>query len=396
MKRGEKLEITLISDENFFLFSPLLHEVAAGAIETRHIAAPLRRLAEKDSFNFIPATVQRIDLEGRKVNTSVGTLDFDYLVLALGSVSDKSDLPSPDNNVFSLKTLRDSITIRNHIIAAFEAASIQTDRERRKQLLTFIVSGSGYTGVQLVADLRDFIFRYLTRYYKTIDPSEIRILAVEKKTKIISGLHRNFGAYIMRNLKEMGIEVKLKSRLTRVWQGGAEINGKEIVPASTIIWTSGVVANPRIAELQTQRDSLGRVVVNEYLELPKMPRVYAVGDCASFKDPVSGHFAPPRAHIAVRQAKVAAHNILAEVRGRNKKPYHYTDSAEMISLGASKGVVRVYNFRIYGLLARLIWIVAYSSLVTGRYNSIRIVMDWLLSRIFGRDITYLRLNEWQP
>ena len=161
----------------------------------------------------------------------------------------------------------------------------------------------------------------------------------------------------------------------------------------SLLVLAGVVASPQIAELDAEKDDIGRVIVNDYLEVPGVPGVYAVGDCAHFKDQRSGQPIPPRAHTAVRQAKIVAHNILAEIRGRDKKPYHYSQSAEMVSLGASKAILRFHGLRVYGFVARLIWLVGYSSLVTGTYNRTRIVMDWLLSVVFGRDTTFLKLRK---
>ena len=396
LNRNENVEITMVSDENFFLFSPLLHEVAMGGVETRHIAYPIRRLHWRDRFNFVQAAVERIDLSRRKVITTAGTLDFDYLILALGSVTNMSELDSAGEkgmNIFTLKTLYDSMLIRNHIIRVFEQASIQQDSERQRQLLTFVVCGAGYVGVQLVTQLRDLIYRNLVRFYKTIEPDNIRIILVEAEPKIVAELHTKLGAYAMRQLQNMGIDIRLKSRITRVWEDHVEINGTEVVPTNTLIWVAGVVAHPRIAELDVEKDDIGRVLVNEYLEVPGVPGTYAVGDCAHFKDPRSGRAIPPRAHIAVRQAKVAAHNILAENRGRDKKPYRYSGTPEILSLGASRAVLSFFGLRLYGFLARFIWLLAYSLLITGIYNRIRIIMDWLLSLVFGRDITFLKLMK---
>jgi len=323
----------------------------------------------------------------------MGTLDFDYLVLALGSVTDTSGLDSMEKNVFTLKTLRDSMLIRNHIIGVFERASTEKDLEQQKQLLTFIVSGGGYIGVQLVTELRDFIYGNLIRFYKTIDADNIRIILVETEPKIVSELHPKLGAYVMKHLQHMGIEVRLRSRVTRVWEDRVEINSIESVPTSTLIWVTGMVANPRIAELDIEKDNIGRVLVNEYLEVPGVSGVYAVGDCAHSKDPRSGQPIPPRAHTTVRQAKVVAHNILAEIRGRDKKPYRYSNTPEVVSLGASNAILRFHGLRVYGFVARFIWLVGYSSLVTGGYNRTRIIMDWLLSLVFGRDTTFLKLRK---
>ncbi len=393
LNRDENVETTMVSDENFFLFSPLLHEVAMGSIETRHIAYPIRRLHGRDRFNFIQARVEKIDLNGRKVITTMGTLDFDYLLLALGSLTNMSELNVVKGAVFTLKTLRDSMLIRNHIISVFERASAEKDQKRQRQLLTFVVSGAGYIGIQLVTELRDFVFRNLIRFYKTIAPENIRIILVEAEPKIIAPLHTKLSAYVSKCLQHMGIELRLRSRVTCVWEDSVEINGVEIVPTSTLVWVTGFLANPRIAELDVAKDSIGRILVNGYLEVPGVPGVYAVGDCAHFEDLRSGRPIPPQAHTAVRQARVVAHNILAEIRGKDKRPYRYSNPVEMVSLGASKAVFRFHGLRLYGFPARLIWVGAYSLLVTGTYNRIRIIIDWLLSVIFGRDITYLKLKE---
>ncbi|OGO45783.1 MAG: hypothetical protein A2Z05_02905 [Chloroflexi bacterium RBG_16_60_22] len=392
LNRNENVETTMVSEENFFLFAPLLHEVAMARIETRHIAYPIRRLHWRDRFNFIRASVSQIDLDARRVITTAGTLDFDYLVMALGSVTDMPDFDSAGGNLFTLKTLHDCMLIKNHIIGTFEQASTEKDPEQQKQLLTFVVCGAGYTGIQVVTELRDFIQKHMRKYYQSVDPSAIRIVLVEAEHKIVKDLHLKLGAYVMKQLRRMGIEVRLASQVTQISGDTVCINNTESFPAGTVIWVAGVVANPRVAELKAETDKIGRVLVDEYLEVPGHRRVYAIGDCAHFKDPGSGRPIPPRAHTTVRQARIAAHNILADIRGRDKRPYLYSNTAEMVSIGTSKAIFRFRGLRVYGFPARLIWLAGYSLLVTGTYNRIRVIMDWILSFIFGRDTTLIKLR----
>jgi len=323
----------------------------------------------------------------------MGALHFNYLVLALGGVANPPEAGSivgKGENLFTLRTLHDSMLVRNHIISIFERASVETDMEQQRQLLTFIVAGAGYTGVQVITELRDFIYKNLIRFYKTIEAENIRLILVEAEPKVVAELQPKLGAYVLKTLKEMNVEIRLRSRITQIWKDRVEINRTQIVPTSTLIWVAGVVAHPQIAELEVPRDNIGRVLVNEYMEVAGSPGVYAVGDCAHFVDPKSGQPIPPRAHAAVRQAKIAAHNILAEIRGRDKRPYRYSNPVEMVSLGASNAAFGFYHLRLYGLAARLIWLGAYALLVTGMYNRVRIVTDWLLSRLFGRDTTLLK------
>ena len=391
--RNENVDITMVSDENFFLFSPLLHEAAVGGIEPRHVAYPIRRLHRRDRFQFIQANVTRIDLGARKVFTTAGELGYDYLILALGSIASRPMLESDGASILTLKTLKDAVWIRDSISGIFEAASSERDLEKRKGLLTFVVVGGGYTGIQLATELRDFIYRELLRFYMNLDRQQVRVILVESEPKIIPELHTKLGAYVMKQLIAMGIEVRLRSRITRAWPDRVEINGTEIIPASTLIWTAGILANPVVAELEVPKDYIGRIWVNERLEVPGFPGVFGVGDCAFFEDPKTGRPIPPRAHIAVRQARIAAQNIVADIRGQSSKPYRYSNTAEMVSLGASKAVFRFHGIRIYGLPARLIWLAGYSLLVTGIYNRCRILMDWVFSSIFGRDITFLNLKK---
>jgi NADH dehydrogenase len=390
---NENVETTIVSDENYFLFTPLLHEVAMGRIEMRHIAYPIRSLHWRDRFKLIRSNVEKIDLDTRQVVTTTGTLDFDYLVLALGSVTDMTALRSGGENVFTLKTLGDARLLRNHIMGVFEQAIIEKDQQRQRRLLTFVIAGAGYTGVQVVAGLRDLIYHDLIRFYNSIDRNNIRVILVEAAPIIVADLHVKLGAYVINYLKKTGIEVRLQSQVTRVWEGGVEINSSENIPANTIIWVSGVVVNPRIAELNVPRDSMGRVMVNEYLEVLEAPGVYAVGDCAHIKDPRSGRPIPPLAHTAVRHAKIVARNILADIRGENKKPYLYSKPPDMVSLGTYKAVFRYRFLRLYGLLPRILMDLGYFFLVTGTSHRIRIVTDWLLSLFFHRDTTLLRKDK---
>jgi NADH dehydrogenase len=336
-------------------------------------------------------SVEGIDLKRRRVTTSTGGLDFDYLVIALGSVSNiPESVLLEKGNLFTLKTLNDAILIRNHVISIFEQAATEKNSRKLRQLLTFMVAGAGYTGVQMVTELRDFIFKTLVKLYTSIDPTYIRIILVEAESKLMPEMDAHFGAYAFKYLQQTKVETRFNSRVTQVWKDKVQINHLEVVPVSTIIWVAGVVANPQVAALNIAKDNLGRVLVNEYLEVPGFPGVYAVGDCAHFKDIRSGKPVQQRAHTGVRQAKVAAINILADIRGRSKKPYHHSNPVQMVSLGSTKAIFCFGKLRLYGLPARLVWLGAYALLVTGIYNRLRITTDWLLTSVFGRDTNFIK------
>jgi len=395
LNRNENFETTLVSEDNFFLFSPLLHEVAMGALESRHIAYPFRSLHSRDRFNFVRARVTRIDLAAKQVHTTRGVLGYDYLMIGLGVVTGVPELSPAKTDatkVLTLGTLRSARQIRNRIIDVFEGASGR-DEASQRQRLTFIVSGGGYRGIQIVSELRDFIFDHLLRVYPRVDPKNVRILLVEAAGLIAAEMDRKLGGYAMRHLKRMGIEVRLNSRVTQITDGQVRIGDAETIPANTLIWVAGQAANPVIEEMDLPKDPTGRIMVTPRMEIPGYPGVYAAGDCACFTDSRTGKYARPLAHNGVRQARVAAHNILSEIRGWDKRSFQYAENSEVVSLGAHRALFRFRGLRLYGFAGRMAWMAIYTYLGAGWYNRIRIVLDWSLSMVFGRDTTRIQPEQ---
>jgi len=392
LRNRRDVSLTLVSDENFFLFTPMLQEVATGAIETRHIAYPVRRLRHARSFQFVQGTVLDVDLQEKRVFTERGALDYDYLVLALGSVTDMTGLPGRARNVLTLKSLLDGMLLRNHMISMLEQADVEQDPERRKQLLTFAVAGGGYTGIQLITEMRDFIRGSLLRAYRTITDSEISILLIEGQERILPGNDERLAQKIAGFLQRQGIEIRTGCRVTDVREDRIQLNGEEWLPTSTVVWAAGIRANPVVSGLPVETDALGRVRVNGHLEVLHFPGVYALGDNAWIVHPVTGEALPPRAHFAVRQPKTVVANIMADLTGTSKELYRPGSDIQMISLGSRNAALSFHGIHLFGLPMRLIWILGYLSLVTGLYNRIRIIVDWLLILFFRRDSTLLRIE----
>jgi len=392
LKKYDDVRITLIDEQNFFLFSPLLHEAAVGVLLPENIIVPIHKVYRSRIYNFIQAHIEEINLADHKVITSVGVFNYDYIVLALGGVTDISEIVNNEDNsnIFVLKTVQDAMAIKNHIMEMFEKASVEMDPEIIQQLLTFVISGGGYTGVELAASLSDVIYKCLTATYSMIDPRNIKIIILESEDRITRDLPAKYSLYVMRHLQSHRIYVILNSKVTKVGNNRIEINETEILPSQTLLYVPGIVANPVISAVNTEKDTSGRAIVNDYMELTGFTGTYAVGDCAHFQDPVTGQVARPRAHNAVRQARIAAKNLIADLRGNKKKKYHYSDSAEIISLGRSNALLRVNKFWFRGILATLIWVASYSLLAVGTKYRIRIAVDWILARIFGPDTTIVK------
>ncbi|MFC1986581.1 NAD(P)/FAD-dependent oxidoreductase [Chloroflexota bacterium] len=395
LKKRNDVRITLINEHNFFLFSPLLHEVAVGVLLPENIVTSVRKLYGKRISQFVQTYIKEINLVNHEVITSAGVYNYDYIVLALGGVTDISGMSNAKDNshIFMLKTIRDAIAIKNHIMGMFEQASIENASGKVKQLLTFVISGAGYTGIQLAASLSDVIYKYLISIYRQIDPSNIKIIILESTDRIIRDLPVKYSIYVMRYLQSHKIEVMLNSEVTNVSDNQIEINQTDIIPSQTLLYVPGIVANPVISTLNTERDSMGRVIVNDYMGLENFNGAYAVGDCSHFQDKERGLVARPRAHIAVRQARIAAHNLVADIRGNKKKKYHYSDSSEIISLGRSNALLRVYKFWFRGILAVIVGVISYSLLAIGKKNRVIILVDWILSRIFGPDTAVIQPQD---
>jgi NADH dehydrogenase len=391
LKKRDDIRITLIDEQNFFLFSPLLHEAAVGVLLYENIVAPIHKLYRSRIHNFVQAHIEEINLGDHKVITDAGVFNYDYLVLALGSVTDMSAMANIEDssNIFVLKTIQDAISIKNHVMEMFEKASVEMDPEIVKQLLTFVISGGGYTGVALAASLSDVIYKYLTTSYRQIDARNIRIIMLESTGRIIRDLPEKYSLYVMRHLQSHRIEVILDSKVTQIGNNRIEINERKIVPSQTLVHVPGIVANPVISTVNAEKDGIGRAIVNDHMELMGFTGAYAVGDCSHYQDPVTGQVARPRAHNAVRQARIVAKNLTADLMCKKRIKYHYSDSAEIISLGRSNALLRVHKFWFRGILAALIWVMSYSLLAIGTKNRVKITIDWILSRIYGPDTTVI-------
>ena len=386
--RDPDFTISLVSDENFFLFTPMLHEVASGHIETRHIAEPIRRLRGKRRFEFVQADVKSVDLDRKVVTTHRGEMPYDALVLALGSVTDYDSILGKKQHVLGLKSLTDAMALRNHVIRMFERAAASDSEASRA--LTFIVVGGGITGVQAVADLNDLARRALPREYVSIHPDSIRVLLIQDDESVLPEMHPGLARAARQTLEDSGIEVFTGTAVTDVGEGWIQVDGCRRIATDTVVWTPGIKANPVVASLPVDRDSLGRVKVNDFLELPGYPGVYALGDNAHQPHHRTGQPLPPTAHIAIRQPRFAAHNLVAYLRGGEPRPYHYWHMGLMVSLGPRTAMADVLGVRFHGFAARLLWQAAYSTLMKGRYNQVRVITDWGLGMVFGRDSTLLR------
>jgi NADH dehydrogenase len=387
--------ITLISETNALLFTPMLAEVAGSTLEPSHIATPLRSSLRRTEF--IRGRVATIDLKGRKISlaadSETGELDvpFDHLVLALGSVSNFMGMVNAEKLAFNFKSLLDAIRIRNHVIEMFERADREPDASRRAQLLTFVVAGGGFAGVELAGALNDF-GRGILADYPRLNPRDVRIVLIHARDRILPELSESLAKYAQEKMEARGVQFRLNTRLRDARPGLVVLNDGEI-PAQTLVWAAGTAPNPLLLAQPVERDKRGAVKVDSTLALSGWPGIWALGDCAAVFDAKTGKPCPPTAQFAIREAATLARNIARQLSGRSLKNFHFDSLGALCVIGhqtacaeLSIPLMRRKSIRFSGMLAWLMWRAIYLSKLPGIERKIRVLMDWLIELFFPRDV----------
>ena len=388
--RQRNLEVSLVSQSNYLLFTPMLAEVAASALEPQHISAPVRATLPHTRFH--RADVDAIDTNAQIVhirNSSSSppqALPYDHLVLALGSVPNYFGLPGMEANAFTLKSLHDATLLRNHVIAQLEKADVNQDVEERRRQLTFVVAGGGFAGTEVIAELFDLVHSVL-RYYPDIHHEEPRFVLVHSRDRILPELGEKLADYALRKLRARGIEFLLNTRVAGATPEGVLVGDGEVIGARTVVWTAGNQAPPILKELPCERNRAGAVMAEATLQVKGLTNVWVAGDCGQIPDlDREGQAFPPTAQHAIREGKAAASNIAAVMRGKPPKALRFRTLGILVPLGHHTGVAEIRGLRFSGLLAWLIWRAIYLSLLPGLEKKVRVLFDWTIDLFFPRDI----------
>jgi len=388
--RDPDLEITLVSQSNFLLFTPMLAEVAASALESQHISTPLRAVCPRTRF--FHAAVEAIDPASQTVQvransfTPVKTVHYDQLVLALGAVPNFYDLPGLEANAFTLKTLQDATELRNHVISLLERADAEQNEPERRRLLTFVVAGAGFAGVEILASLFDMVHSIL-RFYPEIPRDELRFILVHSQSRILPELTPELAAYAQRKLENRGIEFVLGVRVTGATPDKVQLNDDSHLPTCTLIWTAGNQPNPLLKTLPGELDRRGAVVTDSALRVKGLTNVWAVGDCAVIPDVDNENKPfPPTAQHALREGKVVAENIAAVLHNKSPKPFRFKTIGLLVSLGHRTAAAEIFGHRFSGLLAWFMWRTIYWGKLPGLEKKMRVAIDWTIDLFFPRDI----------
>ena len=388
LARRADVEVTLISRENFILFTPMLHEVAAGDLYPGDIVNPLRRILRH--VKFIDADVQAIDLNARRIRCIASVADrelefeFDHLLLTLGSETNFFNMDGVRDWSVTMKSLSDAALLRNRMVALLEEASLETDEAARRQLLTFVTAGGGFSGTETTGAVNDFV-RETMRYYPQLREELIRVVVVHPGNFILPELGEELGRYAEHKLRERKVEVIKGPRVANYDGVVVTLSDGTSIPAATLIWTAGVKPSPVIAQLPCEKER-GRLLVSEYLAVTGVPGLWAAGDCAAVPILDTENFHPPTAQHGLREGVTVAKNIEAMILDRSLKSFRFKMLGQLASIGHHTGVAMVFGIKFSGFIAWWFWRSVYLMKLPGLAKKLRVMASWTLDLFFGQEI----------
>lgn len=392
--RERDARITLIDQYNFLLFTPMLVEVLAGQVDMLHIVSPTRQIHPRITFE--QGHIDHIDLAGKEVSLTTGgadcdaasvrrTLQADHLVIALGSSPEYYGIPGLRSHSLRMKDLCDAVSLRNRTLALFELANAEPDSEVRRAMLSFVVGGGGFSGVETAAALNDLVSG-TAGYYPRVNPEDITITLVEALERLLPELSEGLAEYARKRLEQNGIRVMLKTKIAEAGVDFVRLEGRECIPAHTLIWTGGIGPAPIVGELECPHGRNGGVVVDQSCAVPGLPGVWALGDCAQVPQPGNGEPYAPTAQNATRQGKLVARNIHAALNGEPLQQISYKPVGELAALGRRSGVASIYGLHLSGFAAWFLWRTVYLLKLPRFRQRVRVGIDWGLDLLFGREV----------
>jgi len=388
LARRPDMEVTLVNRENFILFTPMLHEVAAGDLYPGDVVNPIRRILRHVKFD--EAEVQSVDLDARRVHCvgSVGgrelDLEFDHLLLTLGSETNFFNLPGVSDWAMTIKTMADATLLKNRVVALLEGAALEQDDAARRQMLTFVTAGGGFSGAETTGSLNDFV-RDTARHYPELSEDLIRVVVVQGGDFLLPELGEELGRYAERKLRERKVEVIKGARVAGYDGSVVTLNNGTNIPAATLLWTAGVKPSPVIEPLPCQKEK-GRLLVNEFLAVPGVSSLWAAGDSAAVPDRHTGKFFPPTAQHGLREGHAVAKNIEAAVLGRPLKPFDFRTQGQLATIGRRTGVAMVFGLKFSGFIAWCFWRGVYLMKLPRLAKKSRVLFGWIFNLFFGAEI----------
>ncbi|HEY7639881.1 MAG TPA: NAD(P)/FAD-dependent oxidoreductase [Steroidobacteraceae bacterium] len=380
--------LTLVSQENFITFNPLLPEVIGASILPGHVIAPHRQMVRCSSVCM--AQVTEIDYQTKTVHylgEGSGLIEYDQLVLACGVNANLDLVKGMAQHALPLKTLGDSLFLRNRVISRLEQAELQPDVRARRWLTTFVIIGGGFSGVETAGELIDFLQASL-KYYPRIQRDDIRVVLLHGQNRLLPELSASLGEFARRKMCMHGLDIRLEARAVRIDDRSVTLGNGEIIPAGTIVCTIGTSPSPLVTESPLPKER-GRVRVDPDMSVPGFEGVWALGDCAAVPNQLDGKVCPPTAQFADRQARQLARNISAKLRGQATRPFAFKPVGQLATIGHNKAVAEMFGLRISGFVAWLLWRGVYLLKIPTLARKTRLFLEWNWAMFFPPDIAHL-------
>ncbi|HET8627865.1 MAG TPA: NAD(P)/FAD-dependent oxidoreductase [Thermomicrobiales bacterium] len=380
--------LTLVDQNNYHLFTPLLYQIAACGVDPWDTAQPVRAILEGRGVAFRQGTVRGIDLAARRVALDDGALDYDYLVVALGSATNYFHEASAQQHALPLKTIPEALTIRERVVGACERAAVLPDGDERRRLLSFVVIGGGATGTELVSALADLLYHVLPPQYPGLDFGRVRVALIESEARPIAGMAQRLGRAALARLRDQGVDVLLNTKAKEVAPDHVATDTGQALPTATAIWTTGVTANAVAAGLDAPHGKGHTLTVDDCLRLPGHPEAYAVGDNAAYTTP-DGGLAPMLAWAANQEGEAAARNIARAIRGEAPEPFRLRPLGSAVSLGRNHGAVQFGPLAFDGFAGWLAWRAIHLAKINTARSKLGVALDWTYAYTYRADTARL-------
>jgi len=394
-KNDPTIEVHLVSQENYFVFQPLLPEVVACGLEPSHIINPVRMLCPHVHIHCahvldIDIKNQLVSLEGQDARR-LFSLPYDQLMIGLGLAMDLSRMPGMSEHSLPIKTLGDAFHLRNHVLSKLEQADLEDDEQARRSALTFVAVGGGFSGVETIAEINDMI-KSVLKYYPRARACGARVVLVHSRDRILNELGDKLACFAERKMRERGLEIILGVRVKEATPAGVVLSNGEMIQAGTVICSIGNAPHPLIAKSSLPQER-GRILVDKFMRVQDHANIWALGDNALVPDVSSGGYCAPTAQYAMRQGKVCASNMLATIRNQSLKQFSFGGLGQLAVVGHRCGVAHVFGVNLSGILAWFLWRSVYLMKLPGLRCKIRVGIDWALDLFFPRDIAMIKVDR---
>ncbi len=409
LHRGKKsagVNLILIGKKNYFLFTPLLHEVATGSVSPGNIVEPIRKILGCCLDEFYLGPAGRVNTKGKTVAVGECLVPYDYLVIATGAETNFYDVPGAEEYTFTLKSLEDAVRIKNHIIRQVEKASYETDTGLRQKMLSFVVAGGGATGVELAAELCELVKGSFPRYYRKEITKDASVTLIQKGPELLPQFHFKIREKSLEILKRKGVRVILNGEITEVGKSYVLVRNHGKIETESVFWMAGIKPAEMNFDREVSRWRDGRLMTDEYLRLAGYRDIFVLGDTAAFKLGGGNTFLPALAQVTEKEAKCVAQNIYLPVSGRASdtnsaiaesvssenfklKPFRYRHTGHLISLGQWRAVGEIAGFIFSGRITWWLWRTLYLSKMISFRKKVKVAIDWTVNLFSPRDISEL-------